>query len=54
MFTATAVARRSNGGWTCEPPVIVTSAAAGERTDTQPASGSGVRVKRNAARQIKK
>lgn len=53
MFTATVRARKSNGGWTCEPPALATSAAAGEHTDTQPVSKSGVRVKRNAARHRK-
>jgi len=53
IFTVTVRARRSNDGWTCEPPALVTSAAAGERTDTRPASKNGVCVKRNAARRGK-
>jgi len=52
-FTATERARRSNGGCACGPPAIDTSAAAGVRADTRPASKSGVRAMRNAAFSVK-
>jgi len=54
MPTATVRARRSSDGWTCEPLALATSAVAGERADTRPASKNGVHVKRNAARHRKK
>jgi len=53
MSTATVRARSGNDGWTCEPLVIVTSEALGERAGTRPASKNGVRVRRNATRQRK-
>jgi len=54
IFTALGTARGSNGGYACELPERVTSAAAGARTGTRPDNGNGARGARNKVRQTKK